>query len=134
MKYLILPLLTIVSCQTYDRAPVEPTVEIAPIEIKPAIKYGLVLLVVNNDEVIASDIFETKDSITEDYKYRELDLAEKNLRDAEYDGNDSVRFNYRDMLIFDNYKDASIARQKILNGKITEHEDLNTGVITYKID
>lgn len=68
-----------------------------------------------------------KDSLNDDDKFRELDLAEKNLREAELNDTESefsfnpekaqVNIIYRDIFIFDKYKDASLQRQKILNSK-----------------
>jgi len=67
-----------------------------------------------------TEIDSTANEITEDTKYKILDEAESNLRDAELNDvenshNESVKILSRDLMVFKNYKDASISRQEKLN-------------------
>jgi|GEM_PF-3606564 len=80
------------------------------------------------------DIEELTDSITEDFKYRFLDVVEKDLREnklkavASYYTSVATAYNIspsyaevqiksRDIFIFDSYKDASIARQEAIQNE-----------------
>jgi hypothetical protein len=79
-----------------------------------------------------TEVIPIDEEVTEDYKYRELDLAESNLREVELDEivnqyrsvantyglsrlNAEVKIVSREMYIFDTYKEASIKRQEIMS-------------------
>lgn len=92
-----------------------PKIEyVAPL---PETKYGIIKIdVLTPDSLrkrLVTDVIEIDTIIDNDYKYRELDLAERNLRDAEFYNMD-IHIIDREMLIFDSYSDASIARQNSL--------------------
>jgi len=95
--------------------------------IVPQSKYSFIVIV--TDEPVEFSVRENKQytteidtidsNINEDYQYIELDLAEKNLRIAEIDSiqsyyNAEVKVVKRNFLVFDTYKEASLARQEFL--------------------
>lgn len=137
MKYiLILLVFLFISCKQpqQDVQPYglyEPPLDTAFVDttkiIEPKTTYSYIVFVtvepdfegqVKNQYITEIDSSTT--DFTEDAKYRILDEAENNLRDAELNNVEtsqgkSVKIITRDLLIFDNYKDASISRQEKLN-------------------
>lgn len=110
-----------------DSSSVKTVVE----ESKPITTYSYIVFITS--EPTHSDVKDTEEFqqytteidstigvITEDEKYKILDEAENNLRDVELNDTEyvydtSIKIISRDMFIFDNYKEASISRQKTLN-------------------
>lgn len=117
----------------------------APIEEVAATHYSFVVIITDEPKGIkeiaggskyldrgkekyVTEVQTIDEKVTDDYKFQELDLAERNLRDAEltdiFEGNKRLAETYkideseaeikilsRDIFIFDSYKEASLARQ-----------------------
>ena len=139
--FLILPLL-LLSCERrvpmYDTSNAVDSVAVLPVDTvsMPMNTYGFAVFV-TEEPITVSDSLTVRKSkrytteiqtyegvLSEEDKYRELDLAEKNLRDAELNDVEKrfpvdaqVFILKRDIYTFDTYKDASLKRQEILTTK-----------------
>ena len=135
MKYILL-LLILVSCgqspkQEYNYKPqtlVDTLASPVKEDIKPEIFYTYIVFITeesNNEGIInkqqyTTEIDSTSKRISEDERYRILDEAESNIRDAELNDieiiyNKPVRIISRDIKLFASYSEASISRQETLN-------------------
>lgn len=123
--YLITLLILLAGCYQQERYPYEkfePVVyeEPTPPEVVGDDSYKYCFIVMetlapdDTRQRFTTDVVETDVHITPEYEARELDIAEKSLRDAEFEHKEVI-FTLREFSSFNTYQEASHARQLAIN-------------------